>query len=217
MSNERFLVTGALGCLGAWTVRNLVHEQVPVVAFDLGNDRYRLRLIMSDAELAQVQFVQGDITDFATLERTVVQHNITHIIHLAAILFPTVKANPHLGAQVNLMGTVNLLEVARRHTEIQQLVYASSIAVYAQDAVPTGEVVRSDTPREPENMYGVLKRSAEEIARLYHVDHAVQQHRATAGDDLWRRSRQRHHGRANTGDRGGSQRSVVPYSIRRPR
>ena len=52
-SAERFLVTGALGCIGAWTVRQLVREGVPVVAFDLGTDPRRLALIMSPEELAR--------------------------------------------------------------------------------------------------------------------------------------------------------------------
>ena len=43
---ERFLITGALGCIGAWTVRELVREGVPVVAFDLGADPRRIELIV---------------------------------------------------------------------------------------------------------------------------------------------------------------------------
>ncbi len=45
MSADRFLITGALGCIGAWTVRNLVREGVPTVVFDLGRDPHRLKLI----------------------------------------------------------------------------------------------------------------------------------------------------------------------------
>ena len=60
---ERFLVTGALGCIGAWTVRALAREGAPVAAFDLGRDARRLRLIMTPDELAGVTFVVGDITD----------------------------------------------------------------------------------------------------------------------------------------------------------
>ena len=51
---ERFLVTGALGCIGAWTVRALVREGVPVTTFDLGGDPRRLRQIMTADELAGV-------------------------------------------------------------------------------------------------------------------------------------------------------------------
>jgi UDP-glucuronate 4-epimerase len=52
MANERFLVTGALGCIGAWVVRNLIREGVPTAIFDLASDPRRLRLIMSEEEMA---------------------------------------------------------------------------------------------------------------------------------------------------------------------
>ena len=45
MSGERFLVTGALGCIGAWAATLLVREGTPVVAYDLGDDDHRLRLV----------------------------------------------------------------------------------------------------------------------------------------------------------------------------
>ncbi len=61
-ASEHFLVTGALGCIGAWIVHRLVQEGVPVVAFDADTDVRRLRLLMDDAQLSRVTFVNGDIT-----------------------------------------------------------------------------------------------------------------------------------------------------------
>ena len=63
--SERFLVTGALGCIGAWTCAALVEEGVDVVGFDLGDDDRRLRL----AGAAGVPLVRGDITDRAAIDR----------------------------------------------------------------------------------------------------------------------------------------------------
>ncbi len=57
-----YLVTGAMGCLGAWTVHNLVAQGERVVAFDLSTDPFRLKLLMSDDEVESVPLVQGDIT-----------------------------------------------------------------------------------------------------------------------------------------------------------
>ena len=51
---DRFLVTGTLGFIGAWSVRALVDEGTPVVAFDMSSDRQRLELIMSPDQLAHV-------------------------------------------------------------------------------------------------------------------------------------------------------------------
>ena len=45
-TDTRVLVTGAYGCIGAWVVRELVERDVPVVAFDLGGDDYRLGLVL---------------------------------------------------------------------------------------------------------------------------------------------------------------------------
>jgi nucleoside-diphosphate-sugar epimerase len=174
MPNDRFLITGALGCIGAWTVRNLVREETPVVVFDLASDPRRLKLIMSDDELAQVTFVTGDITDLEALERALDDHAITRVIHLAALQIPFVRANPPLGARVNVVGTVNVFEaVARRRDRIGSLVYASSAAVY--DAVDAGEsgVVAHGAVGHPTTLYGVFKQANEGTARVYWQDARV--------------------------------------------
>ena len=174
MPNDRFLITGALGCIGAWTVRNLVREGTPVVVFDLASDPRRLKLIMSDDELARVTFVTGDITDLEALERALDDHAITRVIHLAALQIPFVRANPPLGARVNVVGTVNVFEaVARRRDRIGSLVYASSAAVY--DAVDAGEsgVVAHGATGHPTTLYGVFKQANEGTARVYWQDARV--------------------------------------------
>jgi len=174
MPNDRFLITGALGCIGAWTVRNLVREGTPVVVFDLASDPRRLKLIMSDDELARVTFVTGDITDLEALERALDEHAITRVIHLAALQIPFVRANPPLGARVNVVGTVNVFEaVARRRDRIGRLVYASSAAVY--DAVDAGEsgVVAHGAAGHPTTLYGVFKQANEGTARVYWQDAQV--------------------------------------------
>jgi len=174
MPNDRFLITGALGCIGAWTVRNLVREGTPVVVFDLASDPRRLKLIMSDDELVRVTFVTGDITDLEALERALDEHAITRVIHLAALQIPFVRANPPLGARVNVVGTVNVFEaVARRRDRIGRLVYASSAAVY--DAVDAGEsgVVAHGAAGHPTTLYGVFKQANEGTARVYWQDAQV--------------------------------------------
>lgn len=65
--SERFLVTGAHGCLGAWTVAELVREGTDVVAFDVAPGNGRAELLLADEELACARAVQGDVTDPASL------------------------------------------------------------------------------------------------------------------------------------------------------
>jgi UDP-glucuronate 4-epimerase len=164
---ERFLITGALGCIGAWSCAQLVREDVPVVAYDLGTNTERLELVMSPGELEGVAIVAGDVTDLDRLERTVVEHGITHVIHLAAMLLPSVKADPPGGAAVNVVGTTNVFETAKRHG-IRGIAYASSAAVYGPGAGP-----RVDDAGEPTSLYGVFKLANELAAKVFFADDGV--------------------------------------------
>ncbi len=172
--SERFLVTGALGCIGAWTVRRLVQEGVPVVAFDADADVRRLRLLMDEAQLSRVDIVRGDITNLSLLEETLDAHRITHVIHLAALLHPRFKSDPPLGARVNVLGSVNLFEaVARRAQRIPRIVYASSIAVYDKSDAADDEAIMHHSPAHPTTLYGVFKQAEEAMARVYFQDRGV--------------------------------------------
>jgi UDP-glucuronate 4-epimerase len=112
---ERVLITGAHGCIGAWAVRQLVSEGAYVVALDISDDLHRLELLMSAEELSRVRMARADITDLEQLERALDEDAITNVIHLAALQVPFCRADPSLGARVNVVGTVNVLEaVARR-------------------------------------------------------------------------------------------------------
>lgn len=174
MSAERFLVTGALGCIGSWAVKRLVDEGIPVTTYDLPGDPYRMRLIMDDAALEQVNFQQGDITDEARFEQVVRDNDITHIIHLAALQVPFVRANPVLGARVNVVGSAIVLETARKLADqIAGLAYASSIAVYGSaDLYPPGPLA-DDAPLAPVTLYGVTKEANEGWAAIYWQDYQV--------------------------------------------
>jgi nucleoside-diphosphate-sugar epimerase len=172
---ERFLVTGALGCIGAWTVRALVREGVPVVAFDLERNPRRLALIMTPEELAAVAFVTGDITDLNAIERAFDEHGITNVIHLAALQVPFCRADPSLGARVNVVGTVNVFEaVQRRLDRMGPLVYTGSVGMFgAADVDPdTGRLAERATPH-PLTHYGVYKQANEGTALVYALDSGV--------------------------------------------
>lgn len=170
-----FLVTGALGCLGAWTVKNLLDENANVVAFDLGTDVYRWRALMDDEMIARVKLVHGDISDYNAVERAILDDGITRVLHLAALQVPFCKANPVAGAQVNVVGTVNVFQVAAKHrAQIQRVVYASSSAVYGPPHLYPQIPVPVDAPLAPMTLYGSYKQDNENCARVFFNDHGVE-------------------------------------------
>jgi UDP-glucuronate 4-epimerase len=170
-SAERTLVTGALGCLGVWTVKALLALDDEPVGYDLGGDDSRLRLVLDENERARVTLVQGDVTDGEQLGRALDEHEITRVVHLAALQVPFCQADPARGAHVNVYGTVVVFEAVKaRRGRIPGIAYASSTAVY-------NESDRSPAPEsggtEPSTLYGVYKLANEGTARVFWYDDDV--------------------------------------------
>jgi UDP-glucuronate 4-epimerase len=162
---ERTLVTGALGCLGAWTLKALVDLGQEPVGFDLGSDDSRLRLVLDPDERERVTLLSGDVTDADALGRALDEHAITQVVHLAALQVPSCRDDPVLGAHVNVRGTVVVLEAVKaRRDRIAGLAYASSAAVYGEsDPSPAPE----SGGTSPSTLYGVFKIANEATARVY--------------------------------------------------
>jgi UDP-glucuronate 4-epimerase len=161
-AGRRYLVTGVLGAIGAWTAKTLLDRDCDVVGLDVGGLRHRLDIALEPGEQDGVEIVQGDIANLDELERLLTRHEITNVIHLAAMQVPFVRERPALGALVNVVGTVNVLEAARRAGLAAPVVYASSIAVFG----PSGG-------GDPQTLYGVFKRTNEETAERFFEDYGV--------------------------------------------
>src|SRR5262245_32672767 len=161
-AGRRYLVTGALGAIGAWTAKKLLDRGCAVVALDIGGPRHRLDIALEPGEQDELEIVQADIANLDELERLLTRHEITSVIHLAAMQVPFVRERPALGALVNVVGTVNVLEAVRRCALATPIVYASSIAAFG----PSGG-------GDPQTLYGVFKRTNEETARPFFEDYGV--------------------------------------------
>lgn len=171
---ERYLVTGALGALGAWTIRHLLDQGASVVAHDIAKSKDRLRLFIDDDDLARVVFVSGDVADVDALERIVAEQSVTRIVHMAALQVPFVRADPVLGATVNVVGTTAVFEAARRNgNKVRGIAYASSGSIYSPDDANPSAPLRLDTPIRPPNLYGVFKQANEGTARIYWEDNGL--------------------------------------------
>src|SRR5438270_3472190 len=154
----RVLLTGGYGCIGAWITRNLLERGDDAFIYDLKEDPRRLRLILDEDRVRQVRFVQGDVTDFAGLRRAIELHAITHLVHLAGLQVPVCRADPLLGAKVNVLGTLAVFEAVRQSgKQVQRLVYASSAAVFGPPENYDPGAVVDDVLLSPTTHYGVFK------------------------------------------------------------
>lgn len=172
MSEVRVLVTGGTGCIGAWVVRNLVKEGISTHVLDHKGGRHRLEMIMSEEELAQVNFIAGDIREPNDVDTAIKESQATNMIHLAALQVPTCKNDPSRGAQVNVVGTINVFEACKR-MGIDKIAYSSSTAVYGpKELYPEGPLSH-DVPLYPTTHYGVYKQANESNARIYWDDYGI--------------------------------------------
>jgi nucleoside-diphosphate-sugar epimerase len=170
-SARRFLVTGAKGFIGAWIVKELVDRGDPPLVFDIDTDSTRLAALLTPEQVASVQLLQGDITQFKDVESAIVDHGITHVLHLAGIQVPFCAADPLRGAMINVVGTLNVFEVARRHRDlVRTIVYASSAAVFGPEEAYGGVTVPEGAPLLPGTHYGVFKQCNEGNARVYFLN-----------------------------------------------
>ena len=173
MADEKFLITGGQGFIGAWTAKRLLDEDVPFVILDRTPENGILSQVIDSTQLVGVERVFVDIAEPDKVAEVVNDHGITRIIHLAGLQVPTCRADPLLGARVNVLGTLNVFEAARRQADqVRSVVYASSAAVAGDVGDYSGPIL-DDTPHVPRTHYGVFKSANEGNARVYYYDHGI--------------------------------------------
>ena len=166
-----FLVTGGAGFIGSHVCERLLAEGHSVWAFDDLTDFYdpqikrgNLRDIQSLAK--PFEFIHGDLTDRAALEDLFSSVKFDQVVHLAARagVRPSL-AEPALYQRVNVEGTVNILEAARRNG-VKKITIASSSSVYGVNAkVPFSE---SDPIFSAISPYAASKLACEALGHVYH-------------------------------------------------
>jgi len=162
------LITGANGEIGHALVTNLAQKRdLAVVALDItALDPQIARLVHRE--------ITGSILDTGLLDRILAEFEVDLIFHLAALLSTRSEFTPTTAHQVNVEGTLNLLEFAARETESHGrpvvFVYPSSIAAYGLPDLETRRKagrVREDDWNKPITMYGSNKLYCEHLGRYY--------------------------------------------------
>lgn len=174
------LITGATGEIGHGLIRYLASQSntPAIIALDLKP---------LDAELLPLvkESIIGDILDTEMLDELQARYTIDTIYHLAALLSTTSEKYPELAHQVNVQGTVNLLQMANKEDHTVKFIYPSSIAVYGLPDIATKQAhraVNEDSFLNPTTMYGVNKLYCEHLGR-YYTNH-YQQLDTTAHDTI---------------------------------
>lgn len=165
------LVTGAAGFIGMSLAMRLLARGDSVIGIDNINDYYspqlkRDRLArLAEAGGARFRFIEADFADMAGLTAALAGESFTHIAHLGAQAGVRYSIeNPHAYVQSNLVGHLNLLEIAR-HRQSAHMVYASSSSVYGGNTTLPFRV--SDRVDQPLSLYAATKKADELISETY--------------------------------------------------
>jgi UDP-glucose 4-epimerase len=153
----KVLVTGGAGFIGSHVIAALFDREYQVVVID-DLSTGRRENVDPRAQFHKLDITCDDLTGLFAREK------FDYIIHLAAqTAVPRSLAEPDYDCRVNVLGTVNIMEAARR-TGVRRVVFASSAAVYGDGAaIPITE----DACVEPSSFYGLSKLMVEKYLKLY--------------------------------------------------
>ena len=161
------LLTGGAGFVGLNVAEQLLARDEEVAIFDLRPP---------PADFSKALFIQGDVTDRAVLHLVFSRQKIEQVIHLSAITAGPERdaREPRRIAEVNLIGTLNLLEISREFG-VRRFVHASTGALFGAAGVGVAEPLDEERHRPvPESMYGITQYAAERaclrLAALWDFD-----------------------------------------------
>ena len=161
----KVLITGGMGVIGAETSRKFVRAGHRPIVYARHRDDNLVFDILDD-----IEFEAGDILDLPRILDVIKRHNITHIVHAAAFVGAVSAANPALSIQVNVVGTVNVLEAARLF-DIKRVVYTSAKGVYGpiigEHGPPRYKPIPEDMTKNPQRIYDSAKLMGEQTALYY--------------------------------------------------
>jgi len=167
---QSILITGGAGFIGSHLVDRLLADGEQVTVLDNFNDFYDPGLkrenVAPHQDFDNYRLVEGDIRDAALVDKTFAAGGFDQVIHIAAMagVRPSIK-DPGLYQDVNLNGTVNILEGMRNY-RVPHLIFASSSSVYGNnEKVPFAETDPVDNPISP---YAATKKAGELLCYTYY-------------------------------------------------
>ncbi|MCI0395124.1 MAG: GDP-mannose 4,6-dehydratase, partial [Chloroflexi bacterium] len=161
--DKRVFVTGCAGFLGSWLTAALVSAGADVIG--LIRDRVPQSQLVRSGTVQRIKIVEGDVSDYTLMERSLAEYEVGFIFHLAAQTIVGIANRAPLSTfETNVKGTWALLEAARRNPTVQGVVVASSDKAYGdQPELP----YREEAPLQGRHPYDVSKSCADLIAQAY--------------------------------------------------
>ncbi|MGB9698689.1 MAG: GDP-mannose 4,6-dehydratase [Thermodesulfobacteriota bacterium] len=164
------LVTGGAGFIGSHLVDRLLAEGHQVICLDNFDDFYdpaqKRRNLAEAMKDPNFRLFVGDLRESEKLKEIFAAERIDQVVHLAARagVRPSIR-DPFLYAEVNIRGTLNLLETCRQF-KVRKFIFASSSSVYGNNPkTPFSEEDRADNPISP---YAATKKAGELLCYTYH-------------------------------------------------
>ena len=161
--DRRVFVTGCTGFIGSWLTAGLVDNGADVVG--LIRDRVPQAELVRSGTVSRISIVEGEVSDYALMERTLAEYEIDTVFHLAAQTIVGIANRAPLSTfETNIKGTWTLLEAARRNPTVKGIIVASSDKAYGTQAeLP----YREEAPLVGRHPYDVSKSCADLIAQAY--------------------------------------------------
>lgn len=158
----KILVTGGAGFIGSHIVEHFKNEDVIVI------DNLRSGF-KENIKGLDTKFIKGSITDLSLLKKWM--RGVKFVFHLGALIsVPESILKPKLCEEINVLGTINVLEAAKEH-RVEKVVLSSSAAVYGTN--PTLPKIETMTP-EPKSPYAITKLAGEYYLKMYMEEFGLQ-------------------------------------------
>ena len=161
----KVLITGGMGVIGSWVSTKFVQEGHRPVLMARHFDNMLIQPIKD-----KVDIELGDVSDLPRILSIIQKYNITHIIHMAALIGALSGQNPPQSIQINVLGTLNILEAAR-FMKVQRVIFSSAKGVYAsmegEYGYPTYKPLTEDYPKNPFRIYDSAKLMGEHMGQFY--------------------------------------------------
>jgi len=173
-SKMKVLVTGGAGFIGANAIKDLLDDGHEVISFDYTDNPFRLHELKKCPRFSKnLKIVKGDLRDKIAVAKAVKQADV--ILHLGGQVSHLLSQHdPYYDLEVNVVGTLNILEAIKEYNPLAYLIYSSSRSVYGKKMKrPDDDPITEEALPEPIDAYGITKLTCEHYIRLYHYHHGI--------------------------------------------